>query len=151
MIARVSSPRRWILLLGVVCLAAGCSDGRPTRVPVAGQVLIDGQPLTRGYIRFVPEGARASGGQIGPDGRFVLTCYDGSDGAVPGAHRIEVTANEVVNSTTCRWHAPKKYANFNTSDLSARIEEPTDALTIHLTWSGGTPFLERTGSESKLQ
>ncbi len=43
--------------LSVVVLP-GCGDGRPTRVPISGQVLIDGKPLTTGAVRLVPAGAR---------------------------------------------------------------------------------------------
>ena len=60
-------------LLACVAIAAGlcgCRDGRPTRVPVAGRVLIDGEPLGHGHVRFVPEGARPSGGLLDGDGRF---------------------------------------------------------------------------------
>ena len=47
----------WLLpALAMVCSMAGCGDGRPTRVPVSGQVLIDGAPLTHGYVRFTPAG-----------------------------------------------------------------------------------------------
>lgn len=63
-----------LTLTGLVFAAAGCGDGRPERVPISGQVLLDGQPLTYGYVRFVPEGARASGGGLDENGRFVLGC-----------------------------------------------------------------------------
>jgi len=149
---RVVAQQHALLLLAVaICLSAGCSDGRPTRVPVAGKVLIDGKPLALGYIRFIPDGARASGGEIGPDGRFVLTCYDGTDGAVIGTHRIEVTACEVINPNTRRWHVPKKYGKHDTSGLSVEVKEPTDSLVIDLSWDGGAPFIERTGTEPTLR
>jgi hypothetical protein len=120
----------------------GCGDGRPARVPVSGQVLIDGQPLTFGTIRFIPAGHRASQGAIDSSGRFTLSCYSENDGAVPGKHRIEVTACERVKPTLLRWHAPKRYQDQATSGLSQEISGPTEDLTIELTWSGGKPFDE---------
>ncbi len=131
--------------LSFCLLFAGCGDGRPDRVPVSGQVLIDSEPLTHGHIRFVPKGARPSGGQIGPDGRFTLTCFDGSDGAVPGRHRLEVSASEQIDSNSARWHAPKKYANVATSGLEVEITEPTDSLVVELSFDGGKPFVEKYG------
>jgi len=127
-------------------LLSGCGETRPDRVPVSGQVLIDGKPLTCGHVRFVPEGARPSGGTIGPDGRFSLTCYDGEDGAVPGHHRIEVSASEPAPGGT-RWHAPKKYNRYETSGLETNVDGPTDSVTIELTWDGGEPFIEPSEEE----
>jgi len=122
---------------------SGCGDGRPKRVTVSGQVLIDGEPLPGGSIKLVPQGARPSMGEIDAEGRFTLTCFDGQDGAVPGKHRVEVVANEALSFTEIRWFAPKKYANFAESGLEIEIHEPTDSLVINLTWDGGKPFVER--------
>ncbi len=125
-------------IIGVVglILAGGCNDGRPTRVPVSGQVLIDGKPLTVGDVKFVPDGARPSSGRIDESGRFVLTCYDGEDGAVPGIHRVQVSASD-INQSKVRWHAPIKYANFRTSGITFDLTEATDFLVIELMSDGG--------------
>jgi hypothetical protein len=133
------------VLTAVAALSAGCSDGRPTRVPVSGQVLIDGQPLTVGNIKFVPDGARASSGKLDSQGRFTLTCYDGEDGVVPGRHRAQISAMEVISASKVKWLAPPKYADFRTSELEFEINEPTDDLKITLTWEGsppGKPFVQ---------
>jgi hypothetical protein len=124
---------------------AGCNDGRPARVPVSGFVLIDGKPLTVGDVKFVPEGARPSSGKLDESGRFVLTCYDGNDGAVPGPHRVQVSASEVINQNQVRWHAPIKYANFRTSGITVEVDESTDGLVIELT-SDGRPAAVRTNT-----
>src|SRR5262245_51706742 len=103
--------RRSITMIAVVILGAitvGCSDGRPQRVPVAGQVLIDGRPLRYGYIKFIPQGARASGGGLDENGRFVLGCFEAADGAVLGKHRVEVMAQKTLSETKIEWFAPKK-------------------------------------------
>jgi hypothetical protein len=128
-------------------LFTGCGDGRPARVPVSGKVLIDGQPLTYGYIRLVPDDARPAGGKINPDGTFTLTCYDGNDGCVPGTHKVSVVAVEVLSSSSQKWHAPKQYIDPATSAVTATVGEPTDNLVIELSWQGGKPFIERFGAE----
>jgi hypothetical protein len=128
-----------IVLVSVGLLSsAGCGDSRPDRVRVSGRVLIDGKPLTFGDVKFVPEDARPSSGKLDENGRFTLTCYDGNDGAVPGIHRVQVAANEIVPGQKVHWHAPIKYANFRTSGMSLEITEPTDSLEIELT-SDGAP------------
>jgi hypothetical protein len=133
---------RDVVCLLVLVLTAGCSDGRPQRVTVSGQVLIDGQPLTIGNVKFVPQGARPSSAKLDNNGRFTLTCYDGGDGVVPGKHRAQISAMEIMSPTTVKWLAPPKYADFRTSELEYEITEPTDDLMIELTWDGGKPFVQ---------
>jgi hypothetical protein len=120
----------------------GCSDGRPSRVPVSGQVLIDGQPLKYGSVRFTPDNARMSGGLLDAEGRFSLSCFERNDGAVIGVHRVTIAAGETLSPTKVRWHAPKKYSDLGTSGLVQEIKDPDDSLVINLTWDGGKPFDE---------
>lgn len=141
MSAQLSMIVRCCLILFVTVMS-GCGDGRPTRVNVSGQVLIDGKPLTMGNVKFVPEGARPSAGKLDESGRFTLTCYDGDDGVVPGRHRAQISAMEIVGPTKVRWLAPPKYADFRTSELEFEITEPTNDLKIELTWDGGKPFVQ---------
>lgn len=126
------------------CLVAalGCGDGRPARVAVSGKVLIDGQPLTQGIVQFVPVGTRPSAGKLDQEGKFTLTCFDGDDGIVPGTHKVMIAAKEIISESKVKWLAPPKYADFRTSGLSFEITEPTDDLTIELTWDGGKPFVK---------
>lgn len=119
-------------------LLVGCDDGRPTRVPVSGTVTIDGEPLTYGNIRFVPEGNRPSAGAVDGQGRFTMTCFDGEDGVVVGKHRVAISASE-ISSRGVKWHAPKHYADFRTSEIAVEVTEPTDDLVIELTWGGNKP------------
>src|SRR3954465_9498922 len=95
------------LNIGFSCLVfaslQGCGDGRPTRVPVSGQVLIDGKPLTRGDVRFVSTVGRASQGALGSEGRFRLTCFEENDGALLGTHKVSITAAEGLGPNATRW------------------------------------------------
>jgi hypothetical protein len=129
----------FVLLLAVV---VGCGDSRPKRVPVAGQVLIDGKPLTRGQVQFISKAGRPSIGNIDSDGRFHLTCYGENDGALLGEHQVVVTAAEGISESQTRWFAPKKYADQHTSGLVQQIDGPTDNLVIKLSWDGGHEFVE---------
>lgn len=135
---------RIALALGFLLLI-GCGDGRPTRVPVAGKVLIDGQPLTKGFVRVVPANDRAATGAIDEEGRFRLTTFEQGDGCVPGTHPVEIIALESISDTETLWLVPKKYHQAATSGLTVTIDGPTDDLTIELTWNGGRPYIERSG------
>ena len=130
------------LFFSCLIAAAGCGDGHPARVPVSGQVLIDGKPLKHGTIKFIPTGHRASQGKLDENGRFTLSCYGNNDGAVIGKHRVEVASFEMVKPTLMRWQAPKKYQDQATSELTQEITGPTDSVVINLTWDGGKPFDE---------
>ena len=123
----------YVLLILVV--AVGCSDGRPKRVPVSGQVLIDGKPVEGGSIQFIPEGDRPSSSDLDDEGRFTLRCFEEDDGAVTGTHKVLVAAREVVGQKV-KWYAPQKYSDVSTSGLTVEITEPTDSLVIELTWKG---------------
>jgi hypothetical protein len=141
--ARVMIDRVPVVLSAVMLLfVGGCDDGRPTRVSIAGTVLVDGKPLTVGDVKFVPQGARPSSGRIDASGRFRLTCYDGGDGAVLGMHRVQVSASEIKGDDV-RWHAPIKYANFRTSGITFEVKEPMESMVIELK-SDGSPAEIRT-------
>ena len=134
-----------IVLLCLVAVLSGCSDGRPRRVRVSGTVLIDGQPLTFGNIIFMPQGARPSSAKLDENGHFKLSCYDAKgdgDGAIPGKHKVAISSSKPIPGNKVQWYAPKKYADFRTSGLEFDITEPTDDLTINLSWDGGKPFVE---------
>jgi hypothetical protein len=134
------------MVLAILLLGVGCSRG-PQIVPVAGQVLIDGKPLPHGFVQVAPEGFRAASGPVDYDGRFRLTTLKPNDGCVLGSHRVTVVGVQSIDGTSQRWHAPKKYADITSSDLTITIEGETDSLTINLTWAGGKPFVEKFSKE----
>ncbi|MGD9632431.1 MAG: hypothetical protein AB7U97_04065 [Pirellulales bacterium] len=130
-------------LAAMAVATIGCGDGRPARTPVSGQVLIDGKPLTHGFVRFVPKNSRPSQADLDENGRFTLSCYGEQDGVVPGVHKVEVNGSEYLSSTEIMWHAPKKYASFRFSPLTQEVTEATDSMVINLSWDGGKPFKEK--------
>lgn len=136
-------------LLAAACAVAlaGCGDRGPKLVPAAGIVLIDGKPLTHGVVQVVPAGGRAASGKIGPDGRFTLTTFRDNDGCYVGTHPVAVVANESIDGTSQRWHAPKKYVSADASGLTVTITGPTDDLKVELTWDGGKPFVQHFSKE----
>ncbi|MDY0166653.1 MAG: hypothetical protein RBS80_08930 [Thermoguttaceae bacterium] len=120
-------------------LLSGCGDGRPRRVRVSGRVTIDGQPLSSGFVRLVPDNARPSVGRIGEDGSFTLTTFAREDGSVPGKHRVAVVAYDESTPAQLRWLVPQKYSQPGTSELTVDISGPTDSLEIALTWGQESP------------
>ena len=137
-----------LYLARIVALASsrlalvGCSDQSP-RYPVAGRVLVDGRPLARGTIKFVPESGRPVSGKIKPDGSFMLSESSLSssrltDGVVPGIYRVSVSAAKVIDEDAdqVEWLAPSQYADFRTSGIELEIDRPCKDLIVDLTWKG---------------
>jgi hypothetical protein len=123
---------------------AGC-DGRPARVPVSGQVLLDGKPLSYGQVLFIPDIGRQSTGTLDTEGKFTMTCLQPNDGVIVGNLAIAVLSGEPKSATKTYWHAPPKYADPKTSEITKNITEDTKNLLIELTWKDnppGHPFLE---------
>jgi hypothetical protein len=116
----------------------GCDSG-PKCVPVSGQVLIDGEPVTAGTIQVVPAEGRPAQGPIDEQGRFTLTTYDENDGCVLGTHRVAVTATETLPDGRMRELVPRKYADFSRSGLTVTIDGPTRDKKIELSWEGQQP------------
>ena len=137
------------LLFWLLLNTLGC-DSSPERVAVTGRVLIDGKPLTSGYVRVLPNNARMSQGMLDSEGRFTLTAKKPLDGVVPGIHPVEIIAVEQVNAETKRRLIPAQYEDHAASKLCVEIPGPTKDLLINLTWEGSGkkgPYLEKVEKE----
>ena len=134
-----------LLLLSLV----GCGDGRGLRIPVSGNVSIDGKPIEFGSILFKPSGApqeRPGGGSLGAGGAYGVSIYTAYDGLPPGKYDVAITATEPLGETAQRWHAPMKYSDSAKSGLTAEIDKSTKEVNFELTWDGNkrsAPFVEK--------
>jgi len=85
-----------IALLGFVLIltTSGCgSDGQLETATVSGKVTYNGDPLQIGSLLFVPVGGGPSAqANIEPDGSYTMGTYDLTDGAIPGEHKVMITA-----------------------------------------------------------
>jgi len=121
----------------IVLVGSGCSDGRPSRVKVSGQVTLEGEPVTTGSVTFKPaSGGRIGAGNIQSDGGYLISMYEEGDGLPPGKYLVAISSSKDVNDTTRRWLAPKEYSKATTSGLTAEISEDTDSMNFELTWEG---------------
>jgi hypothetical protein len=128
-----------LLLAIVLCLAAACCNGCANGgdvVPVVGRVLIDGEPLTAGNIRFVPKVGRPASSAIGEDGRFQLVAErigaPHKPGVLRGKYQVQVSASRIVDDQTIEWIAPQRYADFRTSGIEVTIDKPANDLIVRL-------------------
>jgi hypothetical protein len=82
----------------VALLSAGCGGTRYKTAPVSGRVTLDGRPLPRATVMFLPatgtEGKSdlpSSAGLTDEAGRYSLVLNDGKTaGAVPGKYKVMI-------------------------------------------------------------
>lgn len=88
--------RQGMLVLAVLLASCVGCGGAAGRVSVSGTVKLDGKPLERGMISFIPLGGGPSAGGTIDRGSFVIS---GDRGPFPGRYRIEIMAFETTGST----------------------------------------------------
>jgi len=80
-----------LLLVAVAAAITGCGGGAADTIRVSGSAEYEGQPITSGDIRFIPESRNTGsvvGGQI-VDGSYSL---DGKQSLRHGSYRVELKA-----------------------------------------------------------
>lgn len=109
-----------------ILLASGCQDAR--FAPVQGQVTLDGQPLPRGMVQFVPllsdgNAAVTAVGTIGADGSYTLRS-DENIGALVGRHQVRIESRAIPKDETDTLPEsliPQRYEAETTSGLQVEV------------------------------
>ncbi len=79
---------------------SGCGGGSGLKLEkVSGMVTLEGTPLTKGSVQFTPDSGKGTRGpmvlgEIGPDGKFVLTTTKPGDGAQAGFYKVSINCWE---------------------------------------------------------
>jgi len=126
------------LLLGLLAITVGCGDSKFKFAPVEGRVLLDGQPVAKARVVFMPQ-TRTDDGETGPysggetdaDGRYSLASTEETPrtGAVVGSHRIIISTKrahlhpteldtEVIDSPET---IPAVYTNYRLTPLTFEV------------------------------
>lgn len=75
------------------CVGCGESSDLPPTATVTGTVTYQGQPVANAQITFYPdEGRKPASGTADEDGAYSLTTFSNGDGAIPGTHKVTVSA-----------------------------------------------------------
>jgi hypothetical protein len=132
----------WAVCAGI--LAGGCKGKNSEKfVSVEGRVLVDGKPLSTGFIGFMPDESRGTTHpeyslcEISPDGKFKLVTNDRS-GVRLGWYKVVVWASSqpLPQRTTfdsngqpipIPWLVAAKYTTKETTDLSIEVVEKSAA------------------------
>ncbi|MHC5540654.1 hypothetical protein ACYOEI_20745 [Singulisphaera rosea] len=91
------------LACGLFFSGCGPDDGIGQRFKVYGTVKLNGEPLKKGTINFIPEDtetARPASGSIQEDGTYALTTQTPGDGAMGGKYKVAVNAYDVEEKNT---------------------------------------------------
>lgn len=81
--------RRAVALAACAILAGGCGGVDLERAPVSGKVTLDGKPLERGSIQFIPKDGDSRGaawGEIAAGSYAILA----ADGPAPGSYDVAI-------------------------------------------------------------
>ncbi|MCY2989922.1 MAG: hypothetical protein NTY19_18930 [Planctomycetota bacterium] len=126
----------------------GCKGGNtPSMEKVSGLATLHNKPLTKGSIQFMPDNSKGTHGrmalgEIGPDGKFILTTFKPGDGVQVGFYRVVVNCQDVVpfdpqnpkQPPRPKSLIPERYADENTSGLTAEVKQGTqNKFTFELT------------------
>lgn len=110
---------RCSLPLALAVAVLGCRDGKirlPT-APVSGSVTYKGKPLSTGRIIFFHSSGQMAGADIGADGAFKLTAYQGKNSV-----QIECFSSYSREMTDSKSFIPLRYANYSTSELTFEVK-----------------------------
>ncbi len=112
----------------------GCGRSKFEYAPVAGQILLDGNPVANARVVFMPTAAGADGeagpysnGETDQEGRYRLTSVSEHpmEGAVVGAHRVIVSTrkshldpnNRDIEIIDAREIIPQPYCDYRKTPL----------------------------------
>jgi len=120
-----------------VFMFAGCGE---RLVPVKGRITLDGKPVPKGDIWFVPDldkGAKHteySMSKLDSDGRYELTTLT-KPGVPRGWYKVVVYATQTEppaspHGWTPDWIVPVKYTTAQTTDLTAEVAASSEPLVL---------------------
>ena len=125
--------RSLVALLSLIAICGGCQSDDVERTTVSGSVTLDGKPIPRGQIRFIPTSGPVWSARI-KDGRFTT---EGTKGVPVGDLQVRIEAVRTPSwykggvapegeDTPLEQYLPKKY-NLQ-SELTMTIEPGSGAI-----------------------
>jgi hypothetical protein len=131
---RIQLPTR-ILLAALFCGACwGCGvaggGASTTLIPVKGKVTYKGNPVTKGRIKFEPDGyGKSAYAPLQPDGTYVLTTEKQGDGVIAGHHRVTLTGTGIKSAKDA---LATKWGNAVASGLTADVDAEHTTFDLEL-------------------
>ena len=123
-----------LIVLGLVMSLAGC--GSELDAQVSGQVTLDGVPLTRGTISFIPtaDGAVAYA-TIRADGSYQIRTAD-NQGLQPGTYKVIIVATEPPpagnDASPGTLITPARYGDVNSTPFEEQVSTGSNVLNFDI-------------------
>jgi hypothetical protein len=134
-------------------LFLGCGESGPQVIPVEGIVTLNGQPLDKASVTFMPAAGQpqSASGATDAAGKFSLVTYIGPKeyrGALPGAYKVAIMksslSGEVANESglsidgmapnfKVEYLVPEKYSQPDNSGLTANVVPNMPLVKFELT------------------
>ena len=129
---------RWMAMVALLLLPAGCGGGGAGLGSVEGTVTFDGQPLANAIVSFEPAdeaGERSSyDGQTDESGHYVLHATASQKGAELGEYIVQITMPKLASDDPNAKTAVKIPEKYNTrSELKATVKEGDNTFDWPLT------------------
>jgi hypothetical protein len=113
-------PRVCLVWVVLALPLAGCGGGSYKTAPVSGRVTLDGRPLAKAQVTFVPvagtgekEPLSSSHGITDNDGRYTLAIIDQAggttEGAVVGKHKVMIQGGITDPKRARQKNLPPRY------------------------------------------
>ena len=149
---RFRTSKSW-LLRGVLSLVAvaGCGvrdPNLPELVTVTGTVSLDGKPLPRAIVTYLPTVAEQGGGAIGftdAEGKYTLQTVHGGEGCPRGPYKVTIAkmvmpdGSEIPEGSNIdemevgtRQILPEEYSSNDHTELSANVPQDGGAIDFAL-------------------
>lgn len=126
-----------IALVGSACLLATGCGGNSNLASVRGTVTLNGQPLSKAFLTFIPQGGAGSPsyGKTDESGRYEMRFTDSDYGAWLGRNLVRIsTADAISPEKTIPERVPPAY-NKN-SDLYRTVEKGKNQFDFELQSDG---------------
>ena len=138
----------FVLLAAVAAGMSGCSDvGGAGRVPVTGNIKLDGKPLAGASVTFIGTGTTPSLGGVGitdQAGNFSVSHFRAGEGLEPGEYKVTVSKLVLSDGSpippgtlsiaelSTREMVPRRYNDFNNTMLQAKVKEGGEPIELGL-------------------
>jgi hypothetical protein len=115
------------LLCATICTIAGCGPRHPQTTRVTGTVTYKGLPVRGANVMFTGTAGRPAEAITDAAGRFTLTTFKQSDGALAGEHTVVISKYVSASNSGQQWTAVAPIANVD-GDLRAPQNRPRQVI-----------------------